>query len=65
MPASTKARILAVSYVLMGISAYVARKPMVYVILGCAAAFLLYLVAFRIPTIQNQDAEEARTDDAE
>lgn len=46
-----KVRILVVSYILMGVSAAVVRKPLVWVILGCVALFLLWLVVFRLPTL--------------
>lgn len=49
--ARAKVRILVVSYVVMGASAFFVRKPLVWVILGCVALFLLWLVALHIPTL--------------
>ena len=51
IPAATKVRILTVSFVLMGASAFFVRKPFVWIVLGCVALFLLYLMFVRIPTI--------------
>ena len=50
LPLSAKLRILCVSYALMGASALVAQKPLVWAILGCAALFLLGVLLFYIPT---------------
>ena len=36
---------------LMGLSAWFVQKPLVWAILGCVSAFLLYLMFVRIPTI--------------
>ncbi|OUO90891.1 hypothetical protein B5F40_05360 [Gordonibacter sp. An230] len=52
MPASQKVRILAVSLPVMGVSAFVVQKALVWVILGCVTAFLLYLMLVRIPTLR-------------
>ena len=35
----------------MGLSAWFVQKPLVWAILGCVSAFLLYLMFVRIPTI--------------
>ena len=51
IPLGTKVRILAVSFALMGLSAWFVQKPLVWTILGCVSAFLLYLMFVRIPTI--------------
>ena len=51
IPLGTKVRILAVSFTLMGLSAWFVQKPLVWAILGCVSAFLLYLMFVRIPTI--------------
>ena len=44
IPASTKVRILTVSFLVMGASALIVQKPVVWVILGCVALFLIYLM---------------------
>lgn len=49
--AGKKARILAISLSALAISAALVQKPLVWAILSCCAAFLLYLVFIRIPTI--------------
>ena len=54
-----KMRILLISYALMGLSAALVRKPVVWVILSCAALFLAWLVLVRIPTVRPV-ATEAR-----
>lgn len=59
MPVSQKVKVLAISLPIMGVSAFVAQKVTVWVILGCAATFLLYLVLIRIPTLP-ADQESAR-----
>lgn len=46
-----KVRMLVVSYILMGVSALVVRRPLVWTILGCVSLFLLWLVVLRIPTL--------------
>ena len=63
---STKVRILTVSFVLMGASAFFVRKPFVWIVLGCVALFLLYLMLVRIPTISLENVRAARkADEAE
>lgn len=52
MPATAKVRMLTISYVVLAISAFFVRKPLVWAILSCVAVFLLWLVAVRIPTVQ-------------
>lgn len=51
MPVGSKIRMLAISYAVMGTSAFFARNPIVWAILGCVAVFLLWLVFVRIPTV--------------
>jgi len=60
IPLGTKIRILAISYVVMGISAWFVQLWFVWVILGMVALFLLYLMFIRIPTITVEEAEIAR-----
>lgn len=54
-----KARILVVSLGSLTISASLVQKPIVWVILGCCALFLLYLVLIRIPTVSEQKTPES------
>lgn len=49
-----KARMLVVSYVVLGISAALVRQIHVWIILGAVAVFLFYLVCIRIPTVDEQ-----------
>ena len=66
IPAATKVRIPTVSFVLMGASAFFVRKPVVWIVLGCVALFLLYLMLVRIPTISLENVRAARkADEAE
>lgn len=51
IPSATKVRILTVSFAVMGASALIVREPVVWVVLGCVAVFLIYLMCVRIPTI--------------
>lgn len=60
MPASQKVKVLAISLPIMGASAFVAQKATVWIILGCAATFLLYLVLIRIPTLPADQASARR-----
>ena len=60
IPAATKVRILTVSFVLMGASALIVQKPVVWIILGCVALFLIYLMCVRIPTISLENVRAAR-----
>lgn len=60
IPLSAKARILTVSLALMGLSAWVVQKPLVWAILGCVTLFLLYLMFVRIPTISPERVQRAR-----
>ena len=60
MPVSQKVKVLAIPLPIMGVSAFVAQKVTVWVILGCAATFLLYLVLIRIPTLPADQASARR-----
>ena len=51
MTGKAKARMLAISYTVLFISAVLVQRPMVWIILTCVAIFLLYLVCIRIPTV--------------
>lgn len=52
-----KTRILAVSLTVLAVSAAVTRKPLAWAILACVAVFLIYLVLFRIPTVNETPAQ--------
>lgn len=60
IPAATKVRILVVSYAVMLVSAIVVQRVHVWIILGCVALFLLWLMTFRIPTIAPEKVQETR-----
>ena len=60
IPAATKVRILTVSFLVMGASALIVQKPVVWVILGCVALFLIYHMFVRIPTISIEQVQAAR-----
>lgn len=51
MTLASKARMLAVSYAVLVVSAFAVRKVFVWVVLACVALFLLWLVVLRIATI--------------
>ena len=51
MPVNTKIRALLISYAVMGASAFFVRIWFVWIILGCAAVFLLWLFFLKIPTV--------------
>ena len=61
IPLATKARILAVSFGVMGLSAVLVQRPVVWIILGCVAVFLLYLMLIRIPMVKVETVERVRT----
>ena len=54
IPFKRKIRILAVSYAVMGISAFLVQRPLVWGILGAVALFLLWLMLVRIPTVKEE-----------
>lgn len=65
IPLGAKARILVVSFTVMGISAWFVQKPLVWAILGCVALFLLWLMLIRIPTITPERVNLIRAEEAE
>ncbi len=63
-----KIHILAVSFSVMGISAFLVQRPLVWGILGAVALFLLWLMIVRIPTVgkpqqQKPQASPVKTND--
>ena len=64
IPPPTKIRMVGISYAMMGISALVVQKPLVWAVLGCVAVFLLYLMVVRIPTIEQNHVDRVRAEDA-
>ncbi len=60
IPLGTKARILCVSFALMGLSAWFVQKPVVWAVLATVAVFLLYLMCVRIPTIEPERVQVIR-----
>lgn len=60
IPVGTKARILAVSFAIMGVSAILVRKPVVWAVLAAVSAFLLYLMLVRIPTTTPERVQMVR-----
>lgn len=60
MPATSKARMLTVSYAVLAVSAMLVKKPFVWAVLVCVAVFLLWLVAFRIPTVAQGDVKRSK-----
>jgi len=63
IPLSAKLRILAISFTLMGISAWAVQKVTVWVILGCVSVFLLWLMFVRIPTVKPEAVDAARAEE--
>lgn len=51
IPLKRKVHIVGVSFVVMGVSAALVQKPVVWAILGAVALFLLWLMCVRIPTV--------------
>lgn len=66
IPFKRKLHILGASFTVMGLSAILAPNPAVWAILGAVAVFLLWLMAWRIPTVGDIPAAalvKAREDD--
>ncbi len=66
IPFKRKLHILGLSYTIMGISAVLVQKPLVWAILGAVALFLLWLMCVRIPTVGDAptiSATEAATEE--
>lgn len=59
MPRATKIRALLLTYAVMGISAYLVRKPVVWAILAACALLMAYVILRRIPTVPDAAREEA------
>lgn len=60
MPRSAKAKALFLTYAIMGISAYLVQKPIVWAVLSCCALIMLYIIGWRIPTISAQQDHAAK-----
>lgn len=60
IPPATKARILLISFTVLGISAFMVQQPLAWGILICVAIGLLYLFLVRIPTVGVNEVYEAR-----
>ena len=52
VPMKAKVKMLALSYTVIGISAVVAAKPLVWGILSVVSAFLFWLMMIHIPTVK-------------
>jgi uncharacterized membrane protein YbaN (DUF454 family) len=57
LPVGQKIRIIAVSFIIMGISAFAVRVIYVWIILALVALWLLYLMFIRIPTVPKRSAD--------
>lgn len=57
-----KARMLAVSLAALALSAALVQYVPVWIVLGCVAAFLCWLVFFHIPTVRPQKSGKARAE---
>ncbi|MBR3689892.1 MAG: YbaN family protein [Eggerthellaceae bacterium] len=60
MPVPAKIRMLTLSYAVLALSAFLVQKPFVWAILACVAAFLLWLVTCRIPTVNESRVKQVR-----
>lgn len=65
IPFKRKLHILGVSFVVMGVSAVLVQKPIVWVILGAVALFLLWLMCVRIPTVGEVPSAQPMTAEEE
>lgn len=58
IPVTTKARILITSFAVLVVSAVFVHSIIVWVVLGCVAVFLLYLMCVRIPTLSGKSVRQ-------
>lgn len=54
IPLATKLRALGVSLGVMGLSAFLVQKPVVWAILACCALFVSYYILVRVPTVNTE-----------
>lgn len=59
IPFKKKLHILGASYSIMAISAILVQKPLAWIVLGAVSLFLLWLMAWRIPTVGEMPASSA------
>ncbi len=57
IPVRKKASILGFSYAVMAVSAIAVARPSVWLILGCVAVFLFWLIGFHVPTASAKASE--------
>jgi uncharacterized membrane protein YbaN (DUF454 family) len=57
LPVGQKIRIIAVSFLIMSISAFVVRIIYVWILLALVALWLIYLMFIRIPTVPKQTGD--------
>ena len=55
IPFKRKIHILGISFLVMGVSAFLVRNPIVWAVLGAVSVFLLWLMCIRIPTVQTNE----------
>ena len=65
MPLAAKVRMLVVSWAVMAASALIVQEPMVWGILACCALLGLYLVVFRIPTVDAGSVARVRAEESD
>jgi len=63
MTGKAKARMLAISYAVLLISAVLVQRPLVWIIITAVAVFLLYLVCVRIPTVGTLEVAKYREEE--
>ena len=59
IPLGRKIGIVSISFSVMGISALLVQRWYVWLVLACVAAWLIYLMFVRIPTVSKQQAQAA------
>jgi uncharacterized membrane protein YbaN (DUF454 family) len=57
LPVGQKVRIIAVSFIIMSISAFAVRIVYVWIVLALVALWLIYLMFIRIPTVPKQTSD--------
>ena len=61
MPLAAKAKALLVTYAVMGISAYLVQKPVVWAILACCAVLMAYIILVRVPSVKSERVAALRS----
>lgn len=65
MPLAVKVRALAVTYGVMGVSAFLVQKPLVWAVLALCAVLVAYVILVRVPSVDSERVRAARAEGME